>query len=202
MRDLRICFVGDSFVNGTGDDDCLGWSGRICRSALARGVMVTRYDLGVRRDTSTLIRNRCAGEVAVRLDAVKCDGRVVFSFGVNDVAEEDGRLRVARAETLENARALLAWSRERYPTLMVGPAPVAGDAAHDARAAALAPALGSVCAEFGVPYLDWHRALAVDPTWREEVLAGDGAHPNSGGYGRAAELVEAWPAWRGWIDAR
>jgi acyl-CoA thioesterase-1 len=26
---MRICFFGDSFVNGTGDDDGLGWVGRI-----------------------------------------------------------------------------------------------------------------------------------------------------------------------------
>lgn len=26
---MRICFIGDSFVNGTGDDTCLGWVGRI-----------------------------------------------------------------------------------------------------------------------------------------------------------------------------
>ena len=25
---MRICFFGDSFVNGTGDDECLGWVGR------------------------------------------------------------------------------------------------------------------------------------------------------------------------------
>ena len=27
-QDIRICFVGDSFVNGTGDEAALGWAGR------------------------------------------------------------------------------------------------------------------------------------------------------------------------------
>ncbi|MBD2326404.1 GDSL-type esterase/lipase family protein [Alkalinema sp. FACHB-956] len=36
-RDRRICFLGDSFINGTGDPDCLGWTGRICAMAQQRG---------------------------------------------------------------------------------------------------------------------------------------------------------------------
>ncbi|HZC55143.1 MAG TPA: hypothetical protein VE396_03730 [Xanthobacteraceae bacterium] len=32
-KPIRICFFGDSMVNGTGDDACLGWVGRICAAA-------------------------------------------------------------------------------------------------------------------------------------------------------------------------
>lgn len=28
-KDIRIFFVGDSFVNGTGDEEALGWAGRL-----------------------------------------------------------------------------------------------------------------------------------------------------------------------------
>lgn len=121
MRDLRICFVGDSFVNGTGDDEALGWVGRVCRTARARNIPLTRYDLGVRRDTSELIFRRFAAEVSARLDLVPCDGRVVLSFGANDTTHDGGRPRVAPEATLANARALLDLARGRYPTLMVGP---------------------------------------------------------------------------------
>ena len=200
MTDLRICFVGDSFVNGTGDDDALGWAGRVCRAARGRGVPLTRYDLGVRRDTSALILRRCAAEVAARLDGVPCDGRVVFSFGANDATHEAGRPRVEPAATLANARALLGWSRGRYPTLMVGPPPIADDPAHDARVAALSAALGRLCAGLEVPFLDLHGPLSGDAAWRAEALAGDGVHPNAGGYTRAAVLVEAWAPWRAWTS--
>lgn len=198
MTDLRVCFVGDSFVNGTGDDEALSWAGRVCRAARGRGVPLTCYDLGVRRDTSTLIQRRCAAEVATRLDGVRCDGRVVFSFGANDATHEAGRPRVEPAATLANARALLAWSRERYPTLMAGPPPMADDPAHDARVAMLSAALDRLCAELGIPFLDLHGPLSGDATWRAEALAGDGAHPNAGGYACAAALVEAWAPWRTW----
>lgn len=50
---MRLCFIGDSFVNGTGDDACLGWAGWICAAARQQGHDVTAYNLGVRRDTST-----------------------------------------------------------------------------------------------------------------------------------------------------
>ncbi len=199
MKDLRVCFVGDSFVNGTGDDEALGWTGRICRAARGRNVQLTRYDLGVRRDTSALILRRCAGEVAARLDGMACDGRVVFSFGVNDATHEDGRCRVELGDTLANARTLLDWSRERYPALMVGPPPVATDPAHDTRVGAISAALARLCAELGVPFLDLHGPLSNDATWRAETVAGDGAHPNAGGYARAAALVEVWEPWRTWI---
>ncbi|MDY6901411.1 MAG: lipase, partial [Cyanobacteriota bacterium] len=29
VKEMRICFVGESFINGTGDPECLGWAGRI-----------------------------------------------------------------------------------------------------------------------------------------------------------------------------
>jgi lysophospholipase L1-like esterase len=34
-NDIRICFVGDSFVNGTGDETALGWAGRLCAVSVA-----------------------------------------------------------------------------------------------------------------------------------------------------------------------
>lgn len=59
--DVRIRFIGYSFVNGTGDETTLGWAGRFCAAAAVRGVSVTYYHLGVRRDTSADILRRRAG---------------------------------------------------------------------------------------------------------------------------------------------
>src|SRR5688500_4352961 len=94
--DIRICFIGDSFVNGTGDDTALGWVGRVCAAARARGVGLTAYNLGIRRDTSLGVLARCEQEWSRRLpvgvDGVDgVDGRIVLSFGVNDtVVDADG----------------------------------------------------------------------------------------------------------------
>ncbi len=67
---MRICFIGDSFVNGTGDDEALGWTGRIVATARAEGRDVTHYNLGIRRDTSADIAERWRAEVERRLPPV------------------------------------------------------------------------------------------------------------------------------------
>lgn len=50
-RDIRISFVGDSFVNGIGDQAGLGRAGRLCVWAMAKGLPITYYNLGIRSDT-------------------------------------------------------------------------------------------------------------------------------------------------------
>jgi lysophospholipase L1-like esterase len=44
------------------------------------------------------------------------------------------------------------------------------------------------------------RATALGSTvWKHEAIAGDGVHPNEGGYSLVAEAIEACPVWRDWI---
>lgn len=199
MAVLRLAFVGDSFVNGTGDRMCLGWTGRACALAMLRGHDITHYNLGVRRDTSTDIAARWRAEVSARLPT-DCNGRVVFSFGANDVCagNDDGR-RVSTARTLANADSILREARTRWPVLLVGPLPLADDPAASARAAALGVALGEVCVGLGVPYLNPYTEVAESRVWLREALAGDGAHPDAGGYETLAALVDGWDAWRVWV---
>ena len=72
LPEVRICFVGDSFVNGTGDPECLGWTGRICVYANKKGYDITYYNLGIRRDTSTELRQALVKEVSLRLPREIC----------------------------------------------------------------------------------------------------------------------------------
>jgi len=199
MAVLRLAFVGDSFVNGTGDRMCLGWTGRVCALAMLRGHHITHYSLGVRRDTSSDIAARWRAEVSARLPA-DCDGRVVFSFGANDVcAGDDDGQRVSHARTLANAEAILNEARSRWPVLLVGPLPIADDPAASARAAVLGRALGELCAGLGVPYLNPYPDIAESRVWLREARSGDGAHPDAGGYEALAALVDGWDAWRAWV---
>lgn len=119
---MRICFIGDSFVNGTGDDTCLGWVGRISAAARQRGHDLTIYNLGVRRDTSSDILSRWQQEVGLRLPD-NCDGRLVFSFGTNDCSlGDDGNIRLSHKRNVDNAGAILSRAKGWRPTLMIGPA--------------------------------------------------------------------------------
>ncbi|MGA7119410.1 MAG: GDSL-type esterase/lipase family protein [Polyangiaceae bacterium] len=98
---VRICFFGDSFVNGTGDDDGLGWVGRVVARARQGGRDVTAYNLGIRRDTSADVAARWMREARPRLPH-EHDGRLVFSFGANDCTanREDGSPRAELAASM------------------------------------------------------------------------------------------------------
>ncbi|MBE7213519.1 MAG: lipase [Gluconacetobacter diazotrophicus] len=195
---MRLCCVGDSFTNGTGDDDCLGWPGRIGADARARGRDLTLYNLGIRRDTSADILRRWDAETAARLPP-DCDGRLVFCFGVNDCVHEEGGPRVAADASLANARAILRPAAARWPTLVLGPPP-AGDAALDEHVQALSERQHALCRELAIPFLPLFPVLRHDEAWRREAVAGDGVHPNRGGYSRIAAAILTWSPWRAWVD--
>ena len=197
MRSLRICFVGESFVNGTGDRHCLGWAGRICAHACHLGYDITYYNLGVRRETSTELKERWFREVSYRLLS-EHEGRIVFSFGANDTTIENGKTRVAFEASLENTRNILNVAKQMFPVLMVGTAPV-GDLEQNHRIARLSTAFASVCDEMNVPYLDIFTSLQASDVWISEAIANDGAHPRAEGYAQLAQLVQNWQPWLSWV---
>lgn len=195
---VRVCFVGDSFVNGTGDPACLGWTGRVCAHASAQGHDVTYYNLGIRRETSSDIRARWRAEVDCRLPR-EFAGAVVFSFGVNDARVETVSPRVAPKNTVENATEILREAKALWPVLFVGPPPI-DDAEQNARISTLDAAMSDAAASLSIPYLSVFDHLAQAPLWMTEVRSNDGAHPSAGGYEAFAQLVRTWPAWQAWFD--
>ncbi|MDX3852374.1 GDSL-type esterase/lipase family protein [Streptomyces sp. AK02-01A] len=196
--DLRMCFIGDSFVAGVGDPLCLGWAGRLAAQAFTDGQPLTSYNLGVRRQTSSDILARWQHECDQRLRD-GADLRLVLSFGVNDTTHEDGRTRVAPDESTANLAEMLGRAADRgWPVLMVAPPPV-DDTEHNARTALLDERFARVCRDASVPYVPVHRPLLDSAAWMREVRAGDGAHPGAGGYDEIAALIA--PHWRDWLSA-
>ena len=195
--DIRICFIGDSMVNGTGDPECLGWVGRVGRSMRGQGWDLTIYNLGVRRETSEQIEQRWRQEVTRRLPA-ECDRRLVFSFGVNDTTLEEGKLRVDFEDSVACARRILSNTKQQYPVLMIGP-PAIADIDQNQRITQLSERYAGLCAELDVPYLSVCEALVRSPVWMQEAAAGDGAHPGAGGYTELAKLILNWSAWQAWF---
>lgn len=195
---MRICFVGESFINGTGDLECLGWAGRICATACHQGHDVTYYNLGVRRETSTELKERWQQEVFYRLRP-EHRGKIVFSFGVNDTTIENGKTRVAFETSLENTRHILKIAKQMFPVLMVGTPPV-GEIKQNSRIARLSAAFTSVCDEIDVPYLDVFTSLQASNVWISEAKANDGAHPRAEGYAQLAQLVQNWQPWLSWFN--
>lgn len=209
MKAFRFCAVGDSFVLGTGDGAFLGWPGRLAERARAEGHDVTLYNLGIRADTSRNIAQRWRIECAARLPTID-PSALVFSFGVNDAAEDlaTGAIRVPHDESVATARAILAEATAWTRTLWVGPPfpddtrpserPAPGPAYRMSaeRVATLNQAYAALAGESGVPYLDLFSPLSKSPAWRQALAKGDGAHPADDGYALIADLVGAWPAWQ------
>ncbi len=198
VTDVRVCFVGDSFVAGVGDPEHLGWVGRLSAHSHTAGQPLTGYNLGVRRDTTADVLGRLPGECAARLPP-DCSGGVVLSAGVNDTALVGGRPRVASAYSGANLDMMLRHTRAaRWPTLVIGPPAVDNEAQND-RIAELDGLFADLCRRRGVPYVSVLPDLRRDGIWRREVLAGDGAHPGGEGYYLLAGLV--LPTWSAWLLA-
>lgn len=194
---MRICFFGDSFVNGTGDPECLGWTGRICAAACQQGYDITYYNLGIRRQTSTQIKDRWLDEASYRLSS-EFDSRVVFSFGVNDTTIENGKTRVDFSTSIENLFHILDSAKSMFPVLMVGPPPTL-ESEQNKRIARLSAKYADVCQKINIAYLDTFTKLHSSTIWWQEAAANDGYHPGAGGYTELANIVQNWSSWLSWL---
>ena len=187
IPDVRVCFVGDSFVAGLGDSAGLGWVGRIANESRRRGLPLTTYNLGVRRDTSFLICERLAREVAPRLAQGEFP-RIVVSYGVNDTTVENGTTRVSRAASVAALRSIRIASGATE-LMFIGP-PAVDDDTQNGRISALSDALREEAGSLGIPYVECFERTVADSVWRRQVREGDGFHPDAAGYERLVAIIE------------
>lgn len=204
-----VCFIGASTAAGAGDEEGLGWPGRLRRMIPHAEDRFTFYNLGIRSNTSAMIAARWRRETHARLGE-GAPGWVMLTMGNNDAAEfEDGALRAPLAETLANARAILGECSKLRRTLWVGPTPV--DEAkmpfysaqlgrnltfRNARLREFAQRFAEIAAQLSVPYFDLFAALENDPEWGRSVSQNDGLHPRGAGYEAAARHIAGWDAWQ------
>jgi lysophospholipase L1-like esterase len=189
VRDVRICVLGDSYVVGVGDLTGQGWVGHVALAARVRGLDLTVYNLGVRRDTSVDVSRRWFDEVRLRLKDGDVFG-VVFAFGLNDVDVRSGERRVPRSRTLAVLGKMLDDAHgAQWATVVVGPPPVA-DIETTRRIGDLVTGMAEVCAAREVPFVNVTAALSCDEIWSQEVAAGDAYHPSALGYERLAALIK------------
>lgn len=188
IRDIRVCFVGDSYVAGVGDASGLGWVGRLTAHAHACGLTVTSYNLGIRGNTSSAVAARLPDEVNRRLHPL-AEMRVVLAYGLNDVVLDNGRPRVDTARSLGATSRTLDWlASVRVPAVLVGP-PAIGAAAQDARTEYLDRLLAARVAAHRVTYISTFKILAGNQKWLDGVREGDGAHPGTAGYEQYFQAV-------------
>jgi acyl-CoA thioesterase-1 len=195
MTDIRVCFLGDSFTLGAGDDAGLGWAGRVHAQARGRGVDLSSYNLGIRGQTGAEIAERAAAEISVRIADRGMRRGVVLSFGANDI-----RLERPLAESAKAAEEVLRWvASQGYQAFVMGP-PHAVEPDIDAARARMSAELSRVAAMLAVPFLDIRMVLDDWSVWHHECGQGDGIHPNAEGYRRVAEVFAAWKPWQDWLS--
>lgn len=211
MQDLRICFVGDSYMNGTGDLETLGWVRRLCKLRLTPTQRFTSYELGIRGQTTDGLKDRWQAECAQRLPEGS-DNRVVLQFGINDVAEiVDVGVRVPLEQSVHNAREIVTGVAALYPVLWVGlpPANVPCSPMHPSpglvitfdqdRAIALNDAYRDLAAELKVAYCDIQTPLLADAEYMAGLTKADQMHCDGRGYELMAAVVDQWEPWAAWF---
>ena len=97
-RDLPVCIIGDSFVAGYGDETGRGWTAHLVEEGAGVGLSLHTTVAGIGGDTSEMILDRW-DEVDRRRAAFPTTA-VIAEFGVNDVMEHEGALRVEEAGTV------------------------------------------------------------------------------------------------------
>ena len=194
--DLRVCFLGDSFTLGTGDDDGLGWAGRVHATERGRGIDLTAYNLGVRGQTGAEIAARAEREVGERLAGRGDRQAVVIAFGTNDI-----RMDRPVEETASALERIVRWAGGQGYAVFVMGAPHAAEPELDALRALRNVALEETARRLGVPYLDVRERVADWTAWHRGAMEGDGIHPGSEGYAAVAAVFRAWTPWRAWVDA-
>jgi lysophospholipase L1-like esterase len=190
LRDVRVCFFGDSFTAGVGDPKALGWVGRVAaRTPPSTGVDLTAYPLGVRGESTEEIVVRMPLESASRFSRGD-EHRVVIAPGIADAARDVNPARSAAA---------LGFGLEAagVPALVIGPPPVGDDAMRE-RLDALDAAFANLCTSRNVTYIATLGPLAGREPWHE-ARADDGMHPDQTGYGLLAYVIlnGGWYDWLG-----
>jgi len=190
--DMRLIFIGDSIVAGSGDDECRGWVGRVGTATRRAGVDHTPYNLGIGGNTAADVLARWEHEVTRRLNP-EIQNRLVIQVGVNDARDGVERDHDACArdlrEFIDGSRAI------GLEPLVVGPIPTR-QPEESARIGALSERYAVVCTEVKAAFIEVHAALRDSGAFLASLEA-DGYHPDADGYAAIAQVVlhNGWWEW-------
>ena len=186
---MVICYFGDSLTLGYGDPSGLGWPGRISGRLISRGADVTSYNLGVRKDATTVLCDRWQREAELRL-LPGMEHKLVFSFGVADIMNA-----VDADEAMAAAETILTQAKTFGEVLLVGPTPV-GDNRHTDAIAERSDRLRDLCETLDVPFVSVMKPMQESATYRQALKDGDSIHPSAIGYAALAECILQSPTAR------
>ena len=194
--DMRLIFIGDSIVAGSGDDECRGWVGRVGSATRRSGVDHTPYNLGIGGDTAGDVLARWEQEVMRRLNP-EIENRLVVQVGVNDA--RDGVERDPEASTRDLAVLIDGTRAAGLEPLVVGPIPTAQPDESE-RIGSLSARFADVCADREAAFIEVHAGLRDSGSFLAS-LESDGYHPDADGYAAIANVV-LHNGWWEWLAGR
>lgn len=190
-------FFGDSVTLGVNDAPAGGWVARLAGKAAESGLPVppdTFYNLGVRKNSSSMIRERWEGELKARtMEGVP--SFLFFCFGTVDMAAPKGSSNLPIGESAANARDILLRARE-YGHVVLISAPPVKDSEHNQRLESLCTAYASICAAIDVPFIDIFHPL-MKAGYVQDLA--DGVHPGPNGNDMIASLLMESPLLTDWF---
>ena len=191
-------FFGDSLTLGVNDKSMLGWTGRFASTLGLPVPPTTFYNLGVRKHTSKAIISRWKDEVQLRA-LPEADVRMMFCFGVVDMAAPQGETIIPLGQSVANLEKLLEDVTSTYlakSVCILSPFPVV-QTEHCGRVEELNSAYAAVCRKYGVEYVDIFSHLVRSDAYMNDL--NDGIHPGGRGCALIAEYLQLDASIARWI---
>lgn len=194
MKDIDIFVFGDSITYGVGDDEKCGWVNRF-RLNLEKDDTRTFqiFNLGISGDITEGVKNRFNTEFNTRKDK-KNDTLIIFSIGINDTQDINGKDRVT-LEQFENNISHLIKNAKKYSDNIafiglsmvdetkVVPLPWNEEKSYfNKKIIIFDNKLKEICNKNNIRYLNIYNLLTLD-----ELI--DGIHPNSIGHQKICDEV-------------
>jgi len=188
-----ICF-GDSITRGESDAVYGGWADRIktdlIKQFLATGKdKISVFNMGISGETTNGLLQRFQHEFVTR-QAVDNKDTVLFGYGANDLASQDGHYLVAIETYIDNLSQCIEFSLEKEANVvLINVTPIAAQLdgipnvnnriRNDETIRRYNQALLTLSVKYSVDIIDVYTPFNDN---KEAYLTADGLHPNSAGH--------------------
>jgi len=188
-----ICF-GDSITRGESDADYGGWADRIKTRLIKQFVetakdRVSVFNLGISGETTDGLMQRFQPELITRL-ADDNKNTVLFGYGANDLANQDGNALVSIGSYADNLSHCIEFTLEKGASVvLINVTPIAAHLdgipnvnnriRNDETICRYNQALLALSVKYNVDLIDVYTPFNER---KEAYLTADGLHPNSAGH--------------------
>lgn len=184
--EINLSVLGDGFAKGIGDPTLQGWADRLVARTVQELGTLNYYNLGIGGETSVAVVARIRELVPRKVTGQ--DNRLIFSFGLNDTEEQDGKPRLTNQESTEALKQLIIKTRNHFKLLMVGLPPVY-EPQRNARIKRLNSLQRELCQKAHVPFIDIYSSLSDDVQYKRSLRGTDRIYPDAQGYEKVFELI-------------